>query len=83
MVSHGNKIYSSVQELSSDLTQFVNLHKACSKDSAFKSKGFYFPWGEGRAEKMVLVIIHVFQMEESRLWVVCVFKSHSMAGIKI
>lgn len=82
MVSQNNKIYS-VQELSSDLTQFVNLHKACSKDPAFKIKGFYFPWDEGRVERMVLVIILIFQMEELRHWAVCVFKSHSMAGIKI
>lgn len=83
MVSHGSKIYSSVQELSRELTQFVNHHKACSKDPAFKNKEFYFPWDEESVGRMILVIILVFQMEELRHWVVCVFKSHSMAGIKI
>lgn len=45
--------------------------------------GFYFPWDEERVERMVLVIFLVLQMEELRHWVVCVFKSDSMAGIKI
>lgn len=34
-------------------------------------------------ERKVSVVIPVLQMEKLRHWVVCVFKSHNMAGIKI